>query len=271
MPSNSRAENQYYGKYRECCVVAHLNNTEVEYHENFVFTTEEQTRLSSEAKLIADFLGDHTATYLGNHTANESGDILLDNGEVVEIKTVSAGSGTYFNTSIYYFDKFGFNFKDYMESCGLYDALEKNFGDIVKINRKTNSPVSQPNSSLIRHNYEELYKETIVPVDTAMRMKFTQDIADFFTNNPDRVYEFITDMLEKNSSTSKKTSPDRLIVLNYNKNKVREIDLKNFKDNISTHIRATEKGLVVGNVRVAFSWQNGEGLNNPTIRAFLEA
>lgn len=61
MPSNSRAENQYYGKYRECCVVAHLNNTEVEYHENFVFTTEEQTLLSSEAKLIADFLGDHTA------------------------------------------------------------------------------------------------------------------------------------------------------------------------------------------------------------------
>ena len=103
-----------------------------------------------------------------------------------------------------------------------------------------------------------------------MRMKFTQDIADFFANNPDRVYEFITDMLEKNSSTSKKTSPDRLIVLNYNKNAVREIDLKNFKDNISTNIRATEKGLVVGNVRVAFSWQNGVGLNNPTIRAFLE-
>ena len=107
MPSNSRAENQYYGKYRECCVVAHLNNSEIDYHENFVFTTEEQTRLSCEAKLIADFLGNHTATYLGNHTANESGDILLDNGEVVEIKTVSAGSGTYFNTSIYYFDKFG--------------------------------------------------------------------------------------------------------------------------------------------------------------------
>ena len=103
MPSNSRAENQYYGKYRECCVVAHLNRADVEYHENYVFTTEEQNILSNEAKLIADFIGNHTATYLGNHTANESGDILLDNGETVEIKTVSAGSGTYFNTSIYYF------------------------------------------------------------------------------------------------------------------------------------------------------------------------
>lgn len=270
MPSNSRAENQYYGKYRECCVVAHMNNSEVEYHEDFVFTTEEQTRLFNEAKLIADFLGNHTATYLGNHTANESGDILLDNSEVVEIKSVSAGSGTYFNTSIYYFDKFGFNFKDYMMKYGLYDALEENFGDIVKVNRKTNSPISKPNSSLIRHNYNDLYKKVIVPVDTSMRMKFTQDIADFFANNLDRVYEFINDMLEKNSSTSKKTSPDRLIVLNYNKNTVREIDLKNFKDNISINIRVTEKGLVIGNVRVAFSWQNGVGLNNPTIRVFLE-
>jgi hypothetical protein len=270
MPSNSRAENQYYGKYRECCVVAHMNHTEVEYHENYVFTTEEQKVLFDEAKLIADFLGNHTATYLGNHTANESGDILLDNGDVVEIKTVSAGSGTYFNTSIYYFSKFGFDFKEYMDKCGLYEAIEQSFGTIVPVSRKNNSPVSQPNSSFIRHNYESKWKENIVPVDEAMRMKFTEDIANYFTKNPDKVYEFISDILNKKSSTSKKTSPDRLVVLNYNKGKVREIDLKNFKENISTNIRATSKGLVIGNVRIAFSWQNGVGLNNPTIRAYLE-
>lgn len=270
MPSNSRAENQFFGKYRECCVVAHLNNSEVEYHENYNFTTEEQQRLSNEAKLVADFIGNHTATYLGNHTSIESGDILLDNGEVIELKSVSAGTGTYFNTSIYYFLKFGFDFKDYMEKYGLYDALEESFGDMFKISRKNNSPVSQPNSSAIRHNYEKIYKEKIVPVDASMRMAFTRDIAEYFVNNPNMVYEFITDMLEKNSSTSKKTSPDRMIVLNYQKGKVREIDLKNFKENISTNIRATEKGLVVGNVRIAFSWQNGVGLNNPTIRAYLE-
>ena len=74
MASNSRAENQYYGKYRECCVVAHLNHSQVEYNENFIFTPEEKKRLFNEAKLIADFIGNHTATYLGNHTINESGD-----------------------------------------------------------------------------------------------------------------------------------------------------------------------------------------------------
>ena len=270
MPSNSRAENQFFGKYRECCVVAHLNHSEVEYHENYNFTPEEKQRLFDEAKFVADFIGDHTATYLGNHTSTESGDILLDNGDVVELKSVSAGTGTYFNTSIYYFLKFGFNFKEYMEKYGLYDALEESFGNIVKINRKNNSPVSQPHSSIIRHQYIDLYEEKIVPVDIAMRMAFTKDIAEYFANNPDKVYEFITDILEKNSSTSKKSSPDRIIILNYQKNTVREIDLKNFKDNISTNIRATDKGLVIGNVRIAFSWQNGVGLNNPTIRAYLE-
>lgn len=270
MPSNSRAENQYYGKYRECSVVAHLNSSEIEYHENFTFTTEEQNRLSKEAKLVADFIGNHTATYLGNQTANESGDILLDNGEVIELKSVSAGSGTYFNTSIYYFLKFGFNFKNYMAQYGLYEALESTFGKEVKISRTNNSPVSQPNSSYLRHNHEELYKKVILPIDAEMRMNFTKDIADYFIANPEKVYEFISDMLEKNSGTSKKSSPDRLIVLNYNKSSVREVNLKNFKDNISTNVRATNEGLVIGNIRVAFSWQNGVGLNNPTIRVFLE-
>jgi hypothetical protein len=270
MPSNTRATNQYYGKYRECCVVAHLNQSDVEYHEDYSFTAEEQKILFDEAKLIADFLGDHTATYIGNYTANESGDILLDTGDTVEIKTVSAGSGTYFNTSIYYFTKFGFDFKQYMEENGLYDAIEQSFGSMVSVSRKNNSPVNLASSSLIRHNYQNKWEEKIVPIDKIMRMKFTQDIANYFAQNPDRIYEFISDMLNKNSVTSKKSSPDRLIVLNYRNRTVREINLKTFKDNISTNIRTTDSGLVIGKVRIAFSWQNGIGLNNPTIRAYLE-
>ena len=61
-----------------------------------------------------------------------------------------------------------------------------------------------------------------------------------------------------------------IILATHNKNKVKEIDLKHFKDNISTNIKATNTGLVIGNIRLAFSWQNGRGLNNPTIRVFLE-
>ena len=270
MPSNSRAENQYYGKYRECAVVACLNNSEVEYYEDFSFSEEEKKKFMKEAKIIANYLGPHTAIYLGNHTVNESGDIKLDNGEIVELKSVSAGTGTYFNTSIYYFLKFGFDFKNYMERYGLYDALNETFGDFVSISRKNNSPVNQANSSYIRHNYEDLYKRTIVPIDTIVRSNFTKDIAEYFIHNPQNIYEFISDMLMKNSGTSKKSCPDRLIIFNYRKNSIKEIDLKHFQDNISTNIKMTDNGLVIGNIRVVFSWQNGVGLNNPTIRIFLE-
>ena len=66
-----------------------------------------------------------------------------------------------------------------MERYGLYNALEQTFGNIIKVSRSNNSPVSQPHSSLIRHNYKELYEEKIVPIDTTLRMKFTKDIANF--------------------------------------------------------------------------------------------
>lgn len=267
MASNSRAENQYYGKYCECAVVAHLNNSPVEYNENHTFSQEEEAELFNQAKLIADYIGPYRATYLGNHTANESGDLQFNNGDIVEIKRVSAGNGTYFNTSIYYFEKFGFNFKDYMEKYGLYKVLEKLFGTV---SRKNNSPVNAATSSDIRHNYKEVYESKIVPIDAKLRKHFTIDIANYFQQNPDKVYEFIMDMLNKNTITCRKTAPDRLIVLNYTKGSVKEVNLKNFTQNISTNIRATPKGLVIRNIRVVFSWQNGVGLCNPTIRVFLE-
>lgn len=269
MPSNNRADNQYYGKYRECCVIACLNNSPVEYNENYIFTPQEQEQLYKEGKIIADYIGDHKAQYIGNHTATASGDILLDNNETVEIKCVSEGTGTYFNTSIYYFQKFGFDFKKYMKEFGLYQKLHELFSDI-NISETNNSPVSQKNSSYIRHHYTDLYTTYIVPIDEAMRKQFTSDIVDFFTNHIDKIYEFISDMLNKNTVTSQKTSPDRLIVYNYDKNTIHELQLSNFKDNIDTHIKQTDKGLVIGNIRIAFSWQNGVGLNNPTIRVFLE-
>lgn len=269
MVSNEKANNQYYGKYRECCVVAHLNNEEVQYHENFFFTEEERKELYYQGKIIADFIGNHKAEYCGNHTMDAAGDILLDTGENIEIKTVSAGTGTYYNTSIYYFEKFGFDFKKYMDTFGLYKALEESFGDFIKISKKNKSPVSMKHSSLIRHEYSNIYINKIVPIDILIRESFTKDLVEYFITNPEKVYEFISDMINKNSETSKKTSPDRLIVYNYTKDTIKEINLKNFTSNI-TNVRSTAKGLVIGNIRFAFGWSNGNGLNNPTIRVFLE-
>lgn len=267
---NDRKDNQYYGKYRECCVVAILNGTAVDFKEDYDFSPEEKQRLFSEAKIIADFLGEGSAAYLGDHTMSASGDILFNDNSTIEIKTVSNGSGTYFNTSIYYFSKFGFDFKTYMETYGLYDQLTELFGELVKISKTNNSPVNIKDSSYIRHNFENIWREKIVPIDEKARAAFIKDLVEYFKQNTDKIYEFVSDMLDKNSATCQKSAPDRIVVLNYMTQTVREIDLQNFKDNISQNIRVTDKGMVIGNIRIAISWQNGIGLNNPTIRVFLE-
>ena len=268
MPSNDKATNQYYGKFFETAVVAQLNNSEVEYNENYEFSPEEKTEMLKQAKKVANYLGDYTAEYIGNQTALASGDIKLNNGETIELKRVSAGTGTYFNTSIYYFSKFGFDFKTYMEKYGLYNELEKYFGKEIRISRSNNSPVSQPNSSFIRHNYKELYETYIVPIDEKCRKHFLKDLVSYFQKNTDKIYEFVSDMLNKNTETSKKTKPDRIIVYNYNQDTVNEINIEALKFD-SSNIYMTEKGMVIGNIRVAIGWQNGNGLNNPTIRIFL--
>ena len=269
MPTNNKSENQYYGKYRECCVVAALNGTKVEYNENYIFSNEEKEKMYNDGKKIANFIGNYTAIYSGNHTATAAGDIILSNGENVEIKTVSAGTGTYFNTSIYYFLKWGFNFKDYMEKYGLYEAIDNGPWNI-KANRKANSPISQTNSSFIRHNFLKNYENTVKLIDEKMREEFTKDIANYFINNTNKIYEFINDMISKNTETCQKGAPDRLIIYNYNTDKIKEINLSNFIKNINNNIQATQKGLIFGNIRVVFGWSNGNGLNNPTIRVFLE-
>lgn len=269
MPSNVKADNQYYGKLFESAIVAQINKEDLIYKENYEFSEEDLKQIMEEAKIVADYLGDNKADYIGDKTSTASGDILLNDCEVIEIKRVSAGSGTYFNTSVHYFSKFGFNFNDYMSRFGLYDALEENFGQKVRISRTNKSPVSQPNSSLIRHNFSSLYEEKILPIDTKMRKAFVEDLAKYFTVNIESLNQFVNDMLNKATDSSSKTAPDRLIVFNYNKGRVNEIDLTKYANQELT-ITATDKGIVIGALRIAIGWQNGNGLNNPTIRVFLE-
>ena len=50
MISNIKSDNQYYGKYRECCVVAALNGSNVNYNEDYSFTNEEKEQMMEEGK-----------------------------------------------------------------------------------------------------------------------------------------------------------------------------------------------------------------------------
>ncbi|MBQ1929748.1 MAG: hypothetical protein II344_03850 [Bacteroidales bacterium] len=85
MPSNSRNENQYYGKMFESIIVSQLNQTPLEYKEDFSFDDATIKRLDREAQQVVDLLKNHTAIYTGDKTSTSSGDILLDDGKASTI------------------------------------------------------------------------------------------------------------------------------------------------------------------------------------------
>ena len=276
MPSNSRADNQYYGKFFEQCVVAQINHeaTPIPW-KNYPFTEQEKIDMMSQAKIVADFLNVPHATWIGDKTNSESGDIFLDDGKRIEIKRVSNnGNGTYHNTSINYLSRFGFDFKSYMKKYDLYSSI-KILGFSPKENRM--SPVTKEISSLIRHDEKlnQIYTENVIPVDTKMREALCSDIVLYFRKNPESLYQFYLDMINKVTSRTKsiqiKTIPDKFLVFNYKKNQISDVDILALKNAEKIEsIRDTPKGMVLnGDVRFAFSWQNGVGLNNPTIRVFI--
>lgn len=276
MPSNIKADNQYFGKYLERAVVEHINNSGViinpsQYDDlnGYSFSDEEITYLNKEAEKIATYIGKNfIASYIGNHTSTECGDIILDNHIHIELKRVSSGSGTYHNTSIFFFKDYGFDFKDYMSQYGLYDTIEKYFPSVT-VSRTNNSPVNMQTSSAIRHSNNEEGKKAIVQIDEIMRAAFVKDLAKYFINNPNIAYNFAKDMLNKvRLRTRESYKPDRFIVYNYNKNTITEINLQDIEFN-KDNIQSTDLGLLIGPLRIQIGWQNGTGLNNPTIRVFL--
>ena len=257
--------NQHYGKFFESAVSSYINGVE-NYYNDFDFPAEDIEFMKKDAEKCAHYIHGNTCKWVGNHTISEDCDIIVDNKRHIELKYVSSGNGTYFNTSIYYFTKFGFNFKDYMNKAGLYEAIEQ-VG--FTPNKKNNSPVNQKVSSEIRHNFSSEYKKFIIPAEELARNLFISDVVDFLTNNPTYKYEFISDMLSKNSITCTKTVPDEIIVYNYNTKKIFNIDLNS---QIKTgNLNNTNKGIKIDDIRIAIGWQNGNGLNNPTLRVFLGA
>lgn len=269
---NEKKDNQYYGKYFEYLVSCILNKElPCLSAEQWGVATEDGLIIEKEAREVAAFLGPHRCLHTGLHTGNAEADLVLDNGQTIELKRVSSGSGTYYNTSIYHLTKYGFDFKDYLREFGLYDALRDNFLGLT-VSEKNNSPVSMADSSKIRHQFSSIYTEKICPIDAAARGALVQDLRKYFVGHPDDFYSFVSDMLYKQSLTSHKKKPDRIVVYNYKKHNISEINLTDIIANLSTYScqnTDADFSILAGPLRFVFSWQNGCGLNNPTIRTFL--
>ena len=76
-------------------------------------------------------------------------------------------------------------------------------------------------------------------------------------------------MLNKNTTKNKNGAPDSIVVFNYKNKNTTLFNIKDFVINDGSVIELKETSLLYRGIRICFSWQNGVGLNNPTIRVFI--
>lgn len=265
----SKPKNQYYAAYIESRVVSYINNEEYVLPpliEDFPFSTLEIAEMDSDAKMIADYIGGTSAEWVGRSCFTANCDIIVD-GREIEIKYVSKGNGTYFSTPWSYFNKV-LNFTPFTEytHTTICPYLENYFGKNVY---KNLSPVSQSASSVFRKTEIEAYKR-LIEIDTEMRKRYVTDLYNFFTSNPDKLRVFVHDMLTKDKSG--KLPPQEMVVFTHEDKKIRKFtreEIEEMAESADMNFDKTDLGFKFNRFRVAISWQNGTGLNNPTIRIYL--
>ena len=259
-----KANNQYFGEYMEIALCDLINNTSSDFGEH----TEE---IYCDAENALAFLQNNigiinSAENCGRNYTKSSCDIKLNNSTELEIKYVSAGTGTYYNTSINKIAK-AFNFIEYsafLEEQGYYKFLEEKTGYNIKYGKK--SPVSITDSSYIRKNMPEVYEE-IQQEESKHRIEYIQNFYKYLIDN-NLIMDFFSSLISK--ELSNKHNPDYILVYNH---KTKESHLLTYQDFSFLGKEAEQSGkygLRCGNIRAQFGWQNGNGLNNPTIRVFVE-
>lgn len=260
-----KENNQYYGRYIERGVSDLANHRPIINHENFNFTQAEIEEMNNDILSLTNYFHSDHINYIGNHTGNADGDLIVDE-EIVEIKYTNGSMGTYLNASMNYLTKLGLiSYTEYLQKEGYYDNLIElgitpNFNNI--------SPVSKEQSSIIRKTNPVIY-ETISAIELQYRISYVNMVYNYLNDNPDKRYIFIKDMITKMASN--KETPDRLVVFSHSHKWIREFK----KTEILSLVRDDSfilSGITIKipGVHFTFGWQNGTGLNNPTIRVFLE-
>lgn len=268
-----KEDNQYYGSYFEQAIVSLINKEEITNKTEFPFSLSEIEELNSDAKkaVCTAFSLVHEAEHIGSETSARNGDILIQD-KTVEIKYVAGGKGTHFNTSVNYTEEV-FNYESmssFMRRLGLYDKAQELFGHEYKVNVLGNSPLSQKDSSSLRHRSDladayMLYKEK----EAELRAGYVSSFLAFLNESPDRAILFMSNMISKEASHKK--IADQLVIFNHKTKNVTALTKEDISIRVNENpLRLSGKySITNGEVRVTFSWQNGVGLNNPTLRVFL--
>lgn len=261
----TKKNNQYYAQYIEEAVVAIINNQPIVNNvKNFTFKTWEIDIMNEDAAAIASYLNATSAEYMGRKTSTASCDIIADDKEI-ELK-YSKGNSTYYNTSITYFDQFGLvPFKQYMIDYGVLPFLATYFGDKVYDNI---SPVSAKEGSDWKEKNPEAYKQ-LISIEAKARNAYVTQVFEYLSKDESRVKYFAEQMLTKENSG--KHTPDFVIIYHHDTDKIIEFT----KDEIlammtNSSIIRSGYSFKFNGFRTTIAWQNGTGLNNPTIRVYLD-
>lgn len=280
----SKALNGTVGHAFEACIADALNGVqEAEFAPSI---SDMEPILRSEADSVASELrnrfGDGiTGVVIGDKVTKERGDLLLSNGLKYEIKRTSGGNGTYHNTSVRALERSGVEpMNSFYEKVGYYSKLEQileNAGSDIRPDRTSPSPFSKKEADVIRKQMKPAYKEIQAAEAEARRRYVAECVMPKLTEDKSALTQLVSDMEHKKTSLSDsvKDVPDGYLVYNYKKGTT----VIESKDDIAKIFEEPEGGHTVenvgssikinGRIRVVFGWQNGTGLNNPTLRVFI--
>lgn len=258
----SKKDNQYTGKFFEQAIFSIVNNLSMPSDEHLDNKTVKKIYLDAQ-----DFVKQvkwNNCQWTGLEYKNAKGDFIVDDN-IIEVKYVGTGQGTYFNTSMCYLWN-TLNFQNYLnlleKSNIAQDLIDLGFN----FNFNNSSPVNMETSKNIRHNYSDIYN-SYAKKEKQKRAEYIHDLYIFLQNDPEKLFSFINFMIGKGD----KGIPDILIVYNYNKHSIQIISKNEImRKQSNLNFNCTNGGLVFDNFRVAIGWQNGNGLNNPTLRVFLK-
>lgn len=294
--SHSKSENDLYGEAFEKLLVNELGGK--------VKITPAEADLISQADVIiaADairkkFKKIRSVQHIGPAVKNESGDIKV-NGKNVEIKYVGQGHGTYWNTSmeafINMFPDSGIESytrtKDFNAVRQYLDRVYKEYEMDIDVFSNTSPVPSGEKFKKFRrlfdrkaydmdtletlkdefgNEYQNILFDELTELELPIRQKWVKRIIKYFENNPDEIIRLYNIVLNK--AASDKQTPDYYLVYNYTKQTAEitsALELATDDIKLKTSDEDTVS-FIVGNFRLTFAWQNGTGLSNPTVRAFI--
>jgi hypothetical protein len=91
----------------------------------------------------------------------------------------------------------------------------------------------------------------------------------FLIENNEARLQFVKNLITKEASN--KNMPDRLIVFNHANKWIIEFNMQDILTRLDNDGLSVSGGTIkMYGVHFTIAWQNGTGLNNPTIRVFLE-